>query len=354
MTPARTALALLLLLLAFPLTAKASYDPVGGGAARLQLDKRFRAFLLRDRVQVVPAGGAERHGGTIVFDLSGGSVDPLLGKGEFELAGSMIFRDARKRVPLRRLELKTTRSPLVGKVGGSQLKVASAGKLQFRRHGFDSSILASQLWLTAKVATRLNKKLHPPFPFAAGQIVGSLTWTAKPSVTAVLPTGRAELVLDPGLMAKLERRFVAVNPIFPTEHIGGELTLSIIANGALSPDGSRGVLRTGGEIEFLKLGGGQIFFQELWFDLDSGATLGEVTAEPSPPFPGKLGQAPILTEGAGTVSSDPGVRTIGLSGVSLALNQTAATLFNQAFGEGSEEFRAGELLGVLSFTATGQ
>jgi hypothetical protein len=354
MTRARAAMALLALLLAFPLTAKASYDPVGGGTARLHLDKRFRAFLLRNRAQLLPAGGAERHGGTIVFDLTGGSVDPLAGKGEFEIAGSMIFRDARKRVPLRKLELKTTGSPLVGKVGGSQLKVATVSTLRFQRRGFDSSILASQLRLTAKAATRLNKKLRPRVAFSPGQLVGSLRSTARPSVTAVLPTSRAELLLDPGLVAKLERRFVAVNPIFPAEHVGADFTLPIIANGALAPDGSRGVLRTGGEIEFLKLGGGQVFFHELWFEPDAGEALAEVTAEPSPPLPGKLGQVPILTEGAGAVSSDPDARTIGVRDVPLGLSQTAAALFNQAFAEGSEEFRGGEPLGVLSFTARGQ
>lgn len=354
MTHARAALALLVLLLAFPLSAKASYDPTGSGTATLRLDTGFRAFLRHDRIRLLPAGGAESHGGVLAFDVFGGRVDPLLGKGELELAGSMIFRNSRRRLPLRKLVLKTSRSPLVGKVGGSQLKVASASSVRFRRRGFGSSILAGPVRLTAKVATRLNKKLRPPLPFAAGQVVGTLSGTAQPLVTAVVPSGRAELVFDPALMAKLERRFVAVNPIFPAEHVGADFTLPIIANGALAPNRSLGVLRTGGELELLQLGGGQVFFKELWFDLGSAATLAELEGDPSPPLPGKLGQTPILTQGAGSISSDPAARTISLSGVPLALNETTAGLFNLAFAEGSDEFRAGELLGVLSFTAKGQ
>lgn len=349
-----TLILVLLAALVFPLAAQATSDPLGGGSSKLQLDQGFRAFLHRDGIRLTPAEGAALRGGAVVLAVSGGSVDPTVGRGKVELSGSVIFGNARQRVPLRRITVQTTRSPLVAKVGGSQLKVARAGKVAFRRRGFDSVLLATKLRLTAKVATRLNKKLRPPLPFAAGQLVGELRTTAQPLLTHVLPTGRARIVLDPRLVAKLDRLFVAVNPVFPAEHLGAEFTLPIIAKGALAPDASVGVLRTGGEMEFLKLGGGQVFWREPWFDLGAAATLAEVDAEPTPAFPGKLGQVPILAQGAGAVSSDPGARTIGLSGVPLSLDGSMAALFNQAFADGGEEFQAGEPVGVLSFTAKGQ
>lgn len=345
--------ALIALLLLAP-AVRASYDPLGGGVTRVVLDKRFAAFLSQAGVHLTTRAGATERGRALVFPVSGGHLDPTVGAGEIDQGGSLVLRSARSRVLMRKLVVKTTHAPLVAKVGGSQLKVATSTAIDSRREGFATAFSARKLKLTDKVATRLNKKLRPRQPFRAGQLVGTLRSEVRPLITAILPTDRATLVFDAAFMAKLDRHFVAVNPIFPAEHQGPLFTLPIIANGALAPDASQGTLRTGGEIEFLQLGAGQVFWHELWFDVGLEAALAEVDVEPVPPFPGKLGQIPVLALGSGPVTSDPGARTIALDGAALTLQPDTAATFNQAFAEGREEFGAGELVGTLSFTAHAQ
>jgi hypothetical protein len=353
MRRAAALLPLLVLLAAAP-AAGAAYDPVGGGVTRLVLDKRFAGFLARAGVRLTAKAGAAKQGRALVFPVSGGNLDPTLGQGEVEQEGSIVFSSPRRRLMVRKLVVKTTRAPLVAKVGGSQLKVATSTATGSRRRGFGTVFSARELKLTAKVATRLNKKLQPRQQFVAGQLIGTVTTAAQPLVTSVVPTGRATIVFDAAFVAKLDQHFVSLNPIFPAEHVGPTFTLPIIANGELAPDASQGTLRTGGEIEFLQLGAGQVFWHELWFDLGLGGTVAEVDVEPTPAFPGKLGQVPVLAFGAGTVGSDPGARTIALGGASLTMPAETAATFNQAFAEGRSDFGAGELVGSVSFTAQAQ
>jgi hypothetical protein len=54
------------------------------------------------------------------------------------------------------------------------------------------------------------------------------------------------------------------------------------------------------------------------------------------------------------ISSEPKRRTISLSGAQLTLNSTGAGELNEAFGEGTELFTAGEVIGAVSFTAVGE
>ncbi|HEU4705949.1 MAG TPA: hypothetical protein VFS64_02040 [Solirubrobacterales bacterium] len=351
----RTALFLALVLLLLPApAARASYDPLGSGVTRLALDQRFAAFLNQAGVRVSTQAGAAKRGRALVFPISGGRFDPTAGAGEVEQQGSLALRSARSRVLMRKLVVKTTHSPLVAKVGGSQLKVATSAAIGSRRNGFGVVFSARKLQLTEKVATRLNKKLRPRRLFSAGQLVGTLVSEPQPLVTAIVPTGRATLTFDSAFMAKLDQHFASVNPVFPAEHVGPTFTLPIIANGALAPDASQGTLRTGGEIEFLELGAGQVFWHELWFDIGLGSTLAEVDLEPTPAFPGKLGQKPVLALGTGARAADSAARTISLDAAPLTLTAETAASFNQAFAEGRSEFSVGELVGTLSFTAQAQ
>lgn len=353
MRRAAALLALLALLVVTPAT-RASYDPLSGGMTRLVLDKRFAAFLDGAEVRIATAAGATNGGRTLTFPVSGGSFDPTMGAGEIDQRGTLVLRGPRGRVLMRKLVVKTTRAPLVAKVGGSQLKVATSEATDSGRVGFGVGFSAGKLTLTAKVATRLNKKLRPRESFSEGQVIGRLVSEAQPLLTAILPTGRATLVFDSAFVAKLDQHFVSLNPIFPAEHVGPTFTLPIIAGGTLAPDVSQGTLRTGGAIEFLQLGAGQVFWHELWFDVALDDALAEVDVEPTPTFPGKLGQIPILGLGAGAVSIDPGSRTIGLAGAPLTLPPGTAVAFNQALAAGKEDFATGELVGTLSFQALGQ
>lgn len=346
-------------LLALPLVvpaAQASYDPVGGGKAKLVLDKGFAGFLQDAGVQLSAAEGGVRNGGAYVLPVSGGQVDPTIGKGSIDASGALIFKSSRKKVPLRQIVIKTASAPLIAKVGGSQLKVATGAGLTVRRTGFNSTISVRQLRLTKKAATRLNKKLRPSVPFAADQAIGKLTTVAVPATVAILPQGVATVQLSDGFTAKLDALFVAANPVFPAEHQGSIFTFPIIPTGVLAPTGGSGTLKTGGSIEFLQLPQkGQVLWHENWFDFGTSLLGPEVEAQPSPPYGGKAGRLAIAAFPAGTpLAPNPGARTISAAAIPLSLQAEAAATLNQVFAEGAETFKAGEPLGILSFTAKGQ
>lgn len=340
--------------LALPPVAKAANDPLGSGAVRLSLDRAFVSFLAKDAIKLTAAQGARRKGTTIILPVTGGSMDPTKGRGDIEALGQIVFEGSRRKVPLRDIAVKTKHSPLVAKVGGSQLKVAASQKLSSKRAGFGSSFLAKALKLSAKAATRLNKKLRPKAPFEAGQAIGSLLSNAQPKRATVLESGKATLAFDPVFFAKLGECFVSVNPIFPAEHSGAIFSFPILIGSQVAPDGSEGTLRTGGTVELLQLGAGQVFWHEPWLDLGARSGTAEVDLEPSPVFPGKLGRVGLFAANGGSISSDPQARTIATSGIALALTAEAAASLNEAFAEGKGAFKAGEGAGTLSFTAQAQ
>jgi hypothetical protein len=204
------------------------------------------------------------------------------------------------------------------------------------------------------VATRLNKKLRPKEEFRAGQLIGSLKARAQPKLTTILAQGKATLVFASPFLAKLESRFVSVNPIFPAEHVGPTYTFPIIAGGAIAPDASQGTLRTGGTVELLQLGGGQVFWQEFWLDLGARLDTAEVDLEPAPPYAGKIGRTGVFDAAGGSVSADPGQRTVSDQGISLTLTAASAQQLNDAFDEGKGLFGAGEAVGTMLFVAQAQ
>jgi hypothetical protein len=346
-----------LALLCLPPGAGATYDPIGGGTTRLVLDQGLLALIKREGVTISALAPARRQGKTIILPVSGGKADPTKSKLETEQEGSLVFAKAKRQLPLRKIELKTKRSPLFAKAGGGQLKIASARSIAFAREGFGSSLSAKGLALTQKLATRLNKKLRTGKAFKEGQPLGTLEAKTLPQRVTILPQGQATLVPDPAILAKLKSLFVSLNPISPAELSPGPvLGFPIAGGGQLAPTASEGTLRLGGAIELLQLGAGQLFQREYWLDLGLEDTLAEVDIEPTPAFPGKLGQVGTfaIDMSHAVVSSDPKSRTISVSGAALALDVQTAQSFNEAFGAGKAVFSAGESFGVVSFAAVGQ
>jgi hypothetical protein len=334
--------------------AQGKNDPLGSGKTKLTLDKSFLSYLAKNELRLKAKLGAKRQDRTVTLPIVGGSMDLAEGRGEIVQEGTLLFEGARGKVPLRSIAVKTKKTPLIAKVGGSQLKVAAAKTISSKRAGFGSTFKATELSLTAKAATRLNKKLRPKAPFAEGQLIGSLTSTAQPALITIEDQGRATLAFDPAFVSKLDSRFVSLNPIFPAEHQGPVFTLPLAAGGALAPDGSQGTLRTAGEVEALQLHGAQLFWRELWLDL--GADQASVEAEllPSPPHPGKIARTAIFGISPVPVASDPKSRTISVSGAQLTLNAAGAQELNEAFGEGKALFGVGEVVGAVSFAAAGE
>ncbi|MCW2987869.1 MAG: hypothetical protein JWM24_807, partial [Solirubrobacterales bacterium] len=229
--------------------------------------------------------------------------------------------------------------------------------LAITREGFADKVAVSTLKLSSKVATRLNKKLRLKGVFKAGQLIGSALTVANPQTVALAETGKVSFTFDPTTAAKLQSLFVAVNPIFPAEH-PGPFTLPIFT-GTISPTAAEGTIQTLGSIELVQIGGGQVFLREAWVELGAGAYSVELELTPSPPYPGKLGRAPVaaLSLAGASVIANPAARTIAVTNATLSMGAKLAAAFNEAFakplGKGSV-FAVGEALGSVSFVAVGQ
>lgn len=337
-------------------SASAAYNPIASGQTKLTLAKPFLALLKQNGVKLSGTGGAALKGGIVTFPVSGGKFDPTTSKGFVEHAGALLFKAGSRKVPLTSLQLKTTQrhAPFSAKFGGGQLKVASTAKVTVTREGFGDKVAVSTLKLSAKVATRLDKKLHLKGVFEAGQPLGTAVTDAAPKTVAVAQAGSASFVFDPAIAAKLQSLFVAINPVFPAEH-PGPFTLPIFT-GAISPSATEGTIQTLGAIELVQIGGGQVFLREGWIELGAGAFAPELELDPSPPYPGKQGRVSVGALGltGAAISSDPGTRTISVANATVSMGANLAAAFNEAFAKPqgkADVFQAGEPLATISFTA---
>jgi hypothetical protein len=339
-------------------TGGSTYDPLASGMTKISFEKPFLALLKRYHVKLAASAPAKLKAGTFTFPVSGGEYDPTIEKGTIEQEGGLTISVGHRRVVLSDVMLKIKAAPFYAKVGGGQLKLAGNAKTEVVRDGFGARFTATDLRLTSKLATRLNKKLRlPGRPLKPGLPLATITSAVQPASVNVLEEGRATFVPDPGIFAKLHELHVSVNPVSPAELAPGPLfSLPIALKGRISPDGRSGLLKTEGGLEFLQLGAGQVFSHAFNFELGANAALAELDVEPTPTFPGKLGQIPVTTFdlSAAAISANPKARTVTVNGAHLSLSAQGAATFNQAFAEGKPVFIAGEALGTVSFTAQGQ
>lgn len=335
----------------------AAYEAVGSGTTKLMLDKGFVGLLKNHGVRLSAEAPATLSGGVLRLPASGGKVDPTSGEGTVEHEGALVLRNGARKIPIRFLQLKTTRkhAPFAAKVGGGQLKLATAKGIAFKRQGFGSKVKVSGMQLSRTVATRLEKKLRLRGVLPAAQPIGSAVTVVSPAAIFLRERGGFSLSLDPAIVAKLKSLFVAINPIFPAEHVGDPFSFPIIG-GTVAPEAATGTLEADGSLELLQLGGGQIFFHRPWFELELGSATAELDIEPSPPYAGKVDRAPFaaLSLAGATTSANPAARTVAVAGGQLTLSAASADAFNQAFAEGKPVFGTGEVFGSIGFTAYGQ
>jgi hypothetical protein len=339
-------------------SARADYDPIGSGQTKITFDKDFLKGLKTNGVKLSAVAPAKLSGGVLTVPAVGGKFDPVAGMGTVEGEGALVLSAGGRKVPFKDLKLRTTsvHTPFTAKVGGSQLKIATARSVSVGRSGFSDTTSVTGLTLSQTLATRLGKKLDLRSFFKAGLPLGRASTTALPQTVTVLERGAATLTLDPGFLAKLQSLFVAVNPIFPAEHQGSAFTLPIFG-GDLATSSATGRLETAGEVEFLQLGGGQVFWAEPWLEPEAGVLDAEADIEPSPPYPGKAGRLTIATAAIlGPGIADPKARTVSAA-FALSMEPAMAQTFEEAFARPqgkSGVFSAGEAIGTISYTASGQ
>jgi hypothetical protein len=341
--------------LAAPL-AGAGYDPIGSGQTTLRLAPSFLATLRANGVKLGATAPAKLAKGAVSFPVAGGKLDPVSVKGSLEHTGALVFKAGGHLLAMKELQLKTTQasSPLSAKFGGGKLKLAAGSKLTTERSGFGLAMKVSRILLSAKVAGRLEKKLGLHGAFAPNQFLGTALSEAQPATVGVKPEGQAELSIDPAFAAKLAGLFVAVNPIAPAEHPGA-FTLPIGGGTlALAPGIPASGLKTNGALEFIQVGGGQVFARELELDSSDSVANGESQLVLSGAAPGANQGGAVFGLGASAPTTEPAARTIALAGLPLTLEAGTAQAFNEAFCRSIKKpdaFAAGETLGQVSFTA---
>lgn len=336
-------------------SASASYDPVGSGTARITLDGGFAKTLKKNGIVLSGRKGAKVTGKKITLTADTGKADPTIRKSDVDYRGELFFVRGKQNVNVRAIALKTKPTPLFAKVSGGQLKVVKADRVELKRSGFGTELVATKLKLTEKAAVRLDKKLGVD-AFSEGTPFGKLSAVSEPQTVAILPAGTVTLDIDPNLYARLNANSVSVNPLFPAEHVGPRFTFPIVAGGQLAPDGSAGTLRLGGAMELLHLGAGQLFWKEPWLDFAGPfVTSEESLLQPSKPTQ-DLGRTPFLDLAipAAAFATNPSSRTIAVSGATLALPAATAALFNEGLAEGRQEFHGGEPFATLTLAAQSQ
>jgi hypothetical protein len=337
--------------------ASGAYEELGAGATKMTLDKGFLSLLKRKGVRVSAQSPAKLSGRVLRLPISGGKLDPTTGEGTVEHEGALVLQTGSGRIPIRFLQLKTTRrhAPFAAKVGGGQLKLASATRVAFSRRGFAGKVKVSGLRLSQQVATRLEKKLHLRGAFPEAQPIGTAVTVIDPSTIFLQGRGAVALSLDPTIVEKLKSLFVAINPIFPAEHVGTPFSFPILG-GTIAPDAGLGTIEADGSLELLQLGGGQVFLHLPRLELGALVATAELDVEPSPPYLGKVDRTPFatLSLAGATRASNAAARTVGADNGLLTLTAATADAFNQAFAEGKPVFGTGELLGTIAFTAYGQ
>jgi hypothetical protein len=331
-------------------TARAAYTPIAHGSTAITFSQQFSATLAKHGVKISVRGG-RRHGERLVLQAEDGEIDPRLGTGTVESEGTILLQAGKRKVILRQVTFKAKRAPLYAKVGGGQLKLASGARLTSKRTGFGAEFSATNLRLTAKLASRLNKKLRLGRELHAGQLLAGVAVHTQPSTVHLKPDGRLSLAFDPAFAAKLNQLFVSLNPIAPAELTAGPmLNFPVGLESTLAPDARAGTVKLEGQAELLQLGHAQVFWRELWWEPGAGSLFAETDSEPAPPRPGVEPQAPLLDlQGSGVVNSNPSSRMIDVTGQPVALTPAAAASLNDAFTEsGGGVFAAGELVGAVS------
>ena len=341
-------------------SATAASNPLASGTTTIQLSPAFVKALKRGRVKLTALTPLRVKGTSIILPVEGGELDSDTGQGVIDNAGRLKLKSPSGATIMRNFVLKTSSTPLYAIVTGAQLKLTTGSGQSLAHDGFGSDVSYKTLKLTKNFAQRLNTKLHLKGVFKEGLTFGKVLSKTEPATFAIAPKGGITLTPNAETFAKLAKRNVSINPVFPAELSSGSFILPLVPLGTIAPDASSGTVRSGGSIEMLQLQNesyGKVLLHEIWFNLAERSATCELSVEPSPPYKGKTLMASVLTltTSGDSVSANPGSRTVSISGITADLNPALAATFNEVLAKGEGEvFKAGEALGTLSFSATAE
>lgn len=392
--------AALFALLAFAPFAAAAADPVASGTTTLTLNNGFTKALKKSGVKLLKISPATVKGKTVTLPVSGGSVDPLTGLGTVTQSGGIKFKEGKKTVALKNLEVNTTTASLSAKVGKKTLKVATVKGFTCARNGFGVDLNLTKLKLTGKAAKELNKALAPApvkkkkgtknkrastnkaatGPFKANQVLGGAVSATQPG-TVVVSGGSAALATSEATVLKLAKVGVKIATVAPTTVLDPPAPTKPtygfpVTGGTISPTATAGVVQTGGGLQLVQDFGptavSKISLNAIWVDLSAKTATVEIVAESNvETSPGKkaldlgnLGRSSIADVNltGATITSDPANHTVTVTNATATLQPVTAEVLNGFVSiyegatkdTGKEKFAGGDPLGTFSFTAQTQ
>jgi hypothetical protein len=350
-------------------------DTVASGKLALKYSSGFKKQLKKNGVKLKPKS----------FSINGGKLDPTTGTGTVNLKGKLTFKKGSKKLVYKKLTAKLGSG---GFVKGSSGKVFKLKGGTVARNGFGANVTGLKLSFLKSAAKKVNKKLELD-SLKKGKAGTASASNVQPS-EVTLTSGTTELLPSIATLTRLGAHCVnagtgGVLPVAPATVNPATTPPSFvfpITGGDASTTGTSGAITHGGGFTIIKnlnttgtlhpfcseLPNSSLVQDQLTVDLSTKQVQAHnVIAGASPALNGDKGTAFIATFTGGTVTSDPATRKITITGMSAAINATAALVLNGAFpcnGDtgfnpttgcaGANAFAAGDPLGTLSVSGQAQ
>ncbi len=358
MLPAGILAAALFALLAFAPFASAASDPLASGSTTIVLQGNFTKYLKTFGIKTLKIKPAKLKGNKATFKVTGGSLDPITGKGEVTLGGGLKFKAGKKTAPVKALVLNTNKKALFAKVGGKKVKLATIAGWSHTRNGFGVNLKVNKVKLTNAGANALNKKLGfskgKPKPFLKNKLIAKSRAETQPSTVTVLPGNLMTLATDATTIGKLEDVKVAIPVSAPTTEPSKGVFDFPIVGGTVGPTGTAGTVQSAGGLQLLqklsldppantKFLETEINLGNVYADLAAKTLTVEVIAKSNASESlnlGNLGRSSIADITVPGVVADPATRTVTVANAPAVLQPVAAEVLEgfvkvyQAYLEG--------------------
>jgi hypothetical protein len=327
---------------------------IGGGEARLTLDRELAQELRRDGVDIVGIGKGESAGGRqIAFPVGAGATNGAAGRGALNVEGGFAFVTGIHAAHVGDILVNTGKGQSTARIAGEHRILARHGPLRASAAGFGTRIQIPTLRLTGGTAAALNRKLHLRGVFRAGRRLGSLAIVAIPA-TVPIQFGTVSIGGPETTFSKLASMDVSMGLWGGSERWGEgspPTFLFPVEPTAVAPDATEGLVAGGANdgISFqiesppprnMLLRGPRI-------DLASGelsATVSALsTAEP------ETATIATLDYSGATFQIRPKVGAFELMGIRAVASQFIADQLNSRFGTPGR-FQAGETFARVSAT----
>jgi hypothetical protein len=344
-----TILAALLLLPAGAAAYPSKGGGLEGGETTISFDGALRRAMKAAGVEVLPLKPGQKKGTAIRLPNKEGTFEPRFGSGYVFLGGGLRLQVDGRSVALRRLVLNTAKKRLAGAVAGHAITIAKVDEVKGRRTDLGIVVKVGSLRLTEKAADIIGGRLHLVGLFRPRRELGRAV-VAGTLFTVPVTEGSITFSLDEGFRQKLESLGVTISASGTATQLSSvPLAYSLlVTKGEIDPQFEHGRLATNDALALVHAGPPEMHavgWNRIGLNFENG--YGGEGSDVAVASTGAIGQVEFGT----SPSFDPRTGIFTGPATPATLSPYAAGPLNEAFGNGKEEFRAGEPLGTFSFTA---